>query len=181
MRRQNASAHRARSYGAVAAGGESGLGWDCGFSQGYKDGIAGGVGKSISDCEAAVLGVCLEAGKRIRGSSVGLDVDQGHTKVHSTTFTGSSCSCGSNDADMRKQDWSKISYRLLQPAGWSGLYLACQREGEYAQATDRDGLVRYFKIERITDEKDYYGVHKEGSDQEHLERKSERTEIRDCH
>lgn len=32
--------------------------------------------------------------------------------------------------------------------------------GEYEQATDRDGLVRYFMIERITDEKDYYGVHK---------------------
>jgi hypothetical protein len=32
--------------------------------------------------------------------------------------------------------------------------------GEYEQATDRDGLLRYFTIVRLTDERDYYGMHK---------------------
>jgi hypothetical protein len=32
--------------------------------------------------------------------------------------------------------------------------------GEYEQTTDRDGLLRYFAIEKLTDERDYYGVHK---------------------
>jgi len=32
--------------------------------------------------------------------------------------------------------------------------------GEYEQATDRDGLLRYFTIVRLTDERDYYGIHK---------------------
>lgn len=32
--------------------------------------------------------------------------------------------------------------------------------GEYEQTTDRAGLLRYFEIERLTEERDYYGVHK---------------------
>ena len=33
-------------------------------------------------------------------------------------------------------------------------------KGEYEQTTDRDGRLRYFAIEKLTDERDYYGVHK---------------------
>lgn len=33
-------------------------------------------------------------------------------------------------------------------------------KGEYEQTTDRDSLLRYFVIEKLTDERDYYGVHK---------------------
>jgi hypothetical protein len=33
-------------------------------------------------------------------------------------------------------------------------------KGEYEQTTDRDGLLRYFTIEKLTNEQDYYGVHK---------------------
>jgi hypothetical protein len=33
-------------------------------------------------------------------------------------------------------------------------------KGEYEQTTDRDGLLRYFAVEKLTDERDYYGVHK---------------------
>jgi hypothetical protein len=33
-------------------------------------------------------------------------------------------------------------------------------KGEYEQTTDRDGILRYFEIEVLTDECDYYGVHK---------------------
>ena len=32
--------------------------------------------------------------------------------------------------------------------------------GEYEQATDRDYLLRFFEIEHLMDEKDYFGVHK---------------------
>src|SRR5437016_12061397 len=33
-------------------------------------------------------------------------------------------------------------------------------KGEYEQTTDRDGILRYFAIEKLADERDYYGVHK---------------------
>jgi hypothetical protein len=33
-------------------------------------------------------------------------------------------------------------------------------DGKYEQATDRDFLLRYFEIVKLTDERDYYGVHK---------------------
>jgi hypothetical protein len=33
-------------------------------------------------------------------------------------------------------------------------------KGEYEQTTDRDFLLRCFKIEKLTNERDYYGVHK---------------------
>lgn len=33
-------------------------------------------------------------------------------------------------------------------------------KGEYEQTTDREGLLRYFTIEKLTNERDYYGVHK---------------------
>jgi hypothetical protein len=33
-------------------------------------------------------------------------------------------------------------------------------KGEYEQTTDRHGLLRYFAIEKLTDERDYYGMHK---------------------
>ena len=33
-------------------------------------------------------------------------------------------------------------------------------KGEYEQTTDRDSLLRYFAVEKLTDERDYYGVHK---------------------
>ena len=33
-------------------------------------------------------------------------------------------------------------------------------DGEYEQTTDRDNLLRFFEIERLTDEKDYFGLHK---------------------
>jgi hypothetical protein len=32
--------------------------------------------------------------------------------------------------------------------------------GEYEQTTDREALMRYFEIERLTDERNYYGIHK---------------------
>lgn len=32
--------------------------------------------------------------------------------------------------------------------------------GEYEQTTDRDYLLRFFEIEQLTNEKDYFGVHK---------------------
>ena len=32
--------------------------------------------------------------------------------------------------------------------------------GQYEQTADRDGLLKYFKIERLTQERDYFGVHK---------------------
>jgi hypothetical protein len=32
--------------------------------------------------------------------------------------------------------------------------------GEYEQTTDREALIRYFEIERLTDERNYYGIHK---------------------
>jgi len=33
-------------------------------------------------------------------------------------------------------------------------------DGKYEQTTDREGLLRYFEIVRLTEERDYYGVHK---------------------
>ena len=33
-------------------------------------------------------------------------------------------------------------------------------DGRYEQTTDRDALLKYFEIERLTNERDYYGVHK---------------------
>jgi len=33
-------------------------------------------------------------------------------------------------------------------------------KGKYEQTTDRDGLLRHFAIEKLTDERDYYGVQK---------------------
>jgi hypothetical protein len=33
-------------------------------------------------------------------------------------------------------------------------------KGEYEQTTDREGLLRSFTIEKLTNERDYYGVHK---------------------
>jgi hypothetical protein len=33
-------------------------------------------------------------------------------------------------------------------------------KGEYEQTTDREHLLRYFAIEKLADERDYYGVHK---------------------
>jgi hypothetical protein len=32
--------------------------------------------------------------------------------------------------------------------------------GEYEQTTDRDTLLRYFTIEKLTDERNYYGANK---------------------
>ena len=32
--------------------------------------------------------------------------------------------------------------------------------GKYEQTTDREFLLRYFRVLRLTDERDYYGVHK---------------------
>lgn len=34
--------------------------------------------------------------------------------------------------------------------------------GEYEQTTDRNFLVKYFAIERLSDERDYYGQKKRG-------------------
>lgn len=34
-------------------------------------------------------------------------------------------------------------------------------DGEYEQTTDREDLLRYFEIERLTTERDYYGKHKQ--------------------
>jgi hypothetical protein len=33
-------------------------------------------------------------------------------------------------------------------------------KGEYEQTTDREHLLRDFEIEKLTDERDYYGLHK---------------------
>ncbi len=33
-------------------------------------------------------------------------------------------------------------------------------KGEYEQTTDRESLLRYFDIEKLTDERDHFGVHK---------------------
>ena len=33
-------------------------------------------------------------------------------------------------------------------------------QGEYEQTTDRDALLRYFTIEKLTDERNYYGANK---------------------
>jgi hypothetical protein len=33
-------------------------------------------------------------------------------------------------------------------------------DGKYEQTTDREGLLRYFEIVRLTEERDYYGIHK---------------------
>jgi hypothetical protein len=33
-------------------------------------------------------------------------------------------------------------------------------KGEYEQTTDRDGHLRYFIIEKLSGDRDYYGVHK---------------------
>jgi hypothetical protein len=37
---------------------------------------------------------------------------------------------------------------------------ACERKGEYEQTTDRRYLLRDFTIEKLTNERNYYGVHK---------------------
>jgi hypothetical protein len=43
--------------------------------------------------------------------------------------------------------------------GLDCIWLVNEKE-EYEQTTDRDGLLCYFNIEKLTNERDYYGVHK---------------------
>ena len=43
--------------------------------------------------------------------------------------------------------------------GLKCIWLVNER-GEYEQTIDRDGLLRHFTIEKLTNERDYYGVHK---------------------
>jgi hypothetical protein len=52
----------------------------------------------------------------------------------------------------------RIGY-YSRPDGLDCIWLV-NEQGEYEQTTDRDGLLRYFAIEKLTDERDYYGAHK---------------------
>jgi hypothetical protein len=68
-------------------------------------------------------------------------------------------------ADRATRDWQteigrqfRVGYYRRQD-GLDCIWLVNEK-GEYEQTTDREGLLRYFAIERLTDERDYYGVHK---------------------
>jgi hypothetical protein len=61
---------------------------------------------------------------------------------------------------MAGTDWPRIPHRLLQPSRRPELHLACNEKGDYEQTTDRDYLLSYFEITRLSKECDYYGVHK---------------------
>lgn len=68
-------------------------------------------------------------------------------------------------ADRTTREWQKkigrqfrIGYYSRQD-GLDCIWLVNEK-GEYEQTTDRDGLLRYFAIEKLTDERDYYGIHK---------------------
>ena len=43
--------------------------------------------------------------------------------------------------------------------GFDCIWLVNEK-GKYEQSTDRDGLVRCFQTERLSDERDYYSLHK---------------------
>jgi hypothetical protein len=68
-------------------------------------------------------------------------------------------------ADRTTREWQRELGRQFR-VGYYGRQdgLDCiwlvNEKGEYEQTTDRDGLLRYFAIEKLTDERDYYGVHK---------------------
>jgi hypothetical protein len=68
-------------------------------------------------------------------------------------------------ADRTTREWQReigrqfrVGYYSRQD-GLDCIWLVNEK-GEYEQTTDRDGLLRYFAIEKLTDERDYYGVHK---------------------
>lgn len=52
----------------------------------------------------------------------------------------------------------RIGYYSRQD-GLSCIWLVSEG-GTYEQTTDRESLLRYFEVERLTEERDYYGVHK---------------------
>ena len=68
-------------------------------------------------------------------------------------------------ADRRTPSWRKETGREFR-VGYYGRQdgLDCiwlvNEAGEYEQTTDRDHFLRDFEILRLTDERDYYGVHK---------------------
>jgi hypothetical protein len=68
-------------------------------------------------------------------------------------------------ADRRTPSWQKqigrefrVGYYSRQD-GLDCIWLV-NANGEYEQTTDREYLLRYFEIVRLTEERDYYGVHK---------------------
>jgi hypothetical protein len=68
-------------------------------------------------------------------------------------------------ADTKTPSWRKdigrqfrIGYYSRQD-GLDCIWLVNEK-GEYEQTTDRDFLLRYFVIESLTNERDYYGMHK---------------------
>ena len=68
-------------------------------------------------------------------------------------------------ADRKTPGWRKDIGRAFRVGYYSrqdGLdcIWLVNEKGDYEQATDREYLLRYFEIERLTDERDYYGVHK---------------------
>ena len=68
-------------------------------------------------------------------------------------------------ADRRTPGWRteigrpfRIGYYRRQD-GLDCIWLV-NEQGEYEQTTDRDALLRYFAIEKLTDERNYYGANK---------------------
>jgi hypothetical protein len=68
-------------------------------------------------------------------------------------------------ADQTTPEWQKevgrqfrVGYYSRQD-GLNCIWLVNEK-GEYEQSTDRDGLLQYFCIEKLTDEREYYGAHK---------------------
>jgi hypothetical protein len=67
-------------------------------------------------------------------------------------------------ADRTSREWQREIGRQFRVGSYSrqdGLdcIWLVNEKGEYEQTTDRDGFLRYFAIEKLTDERDYYGVH----------------------
>src|SRR5690348_18122344 len=68
-------------------------------------------------------------------------------------------------ADRKTPTWRNDIGRIFR-VGYSSRQdgLDCiwlvNEKGEYEQTTDREYLLRYFEIEQLTDEQDFYGVHK---------------------
>lgn len=68
-------------------------------------------------------------------------------------------------ADGTTREWQseigrqfRVGYYSAQD-GLDCIWLVNEK-GEYEQTTDRDGLLHYFAIEKLTDERDYYGLSK---------------------